>query len=123
MYLGDAYLSNGNIYVSKYDGTYRAKGLMVYDILGNKVSELDDYYYSKALVYNDECYAIAQDENKVYLINLSTSEQVEITDISGNRDLTYNFYDRMELDGEIIHLSIEEGNFDYNITTKEVTNS
>ena len=123
MYLGNAVLSNGNIFVSKHDGTSRAKGLMLYNVNGMIVSELDEYYFTKALIYNDECYAIALNDGKVYIFNLSTNEKVEITDISSNRDLSYSFYDGMELDGEIIHLSIEEGNFDYNITTKEVTNS
>ena len=72
---------------------------MLYDINGSLLNEMDDYYYSTSLVYNDTCYALALSDNKVLVVNIVIGDNIEITDINSNRDYGSNFYDKMEDEG------------------------
>lgn len=122
MYMGNSVLSDGNIFVSKSNDANREPGYMLYDINGSLLNESNDYYYSTSLVYNDTCYALALSDNKVLVVNLVTGDNIEITDINSNRDYGNNFYDKMELVDQRIHITIEEGEFYLDLESLEVTN-
>ena len=120
-YIGNTTLDNGNIYVSKADNNQIQKGIILFDINGKKISELNDYYYTAGVVYNNECYVVAKDNEKIYIINLSTNEKFEVGNVDGERGV-YLDYDSIVLNGDKkLYLRLYEGNYYFDLTTKLVT--
>ena len=121
-YIGDAVDSNGNIYVANsIYSTKKEKGLLKYDINGKLLSEENSYYYTKAVVYNNTCYAIIYDGSKLYLINVNTKEKTYLID-SKNR-ITDEFHDYLGLQNDVLNITLYDENvkFTYNVSTKKLT--
>ena len=122
-YIGNTVDSNGNIYVANsIYSTKKEKGLLKYDISGKLLLEENSYYYTRAVVYNNICYAIIIDGSKLYLMNVNTKEKTYLANSSKDR-ATDDYYDGLTLQNGIINITLnaEDVRFTYNVSTKKLT--